>query len=198
MTECYALEAVARDGPLTINEIAARLSVDKATASRAVQSLAQKRYARSRVHPDDSRALQVRATAAGERLYERIHAAGRALHLRILEGISRGGTPGGHGAPPSDRRRRNAVRELRELPAMLIRIPPPWSLPEREATPEKVFDNRRAFIRKLGLAVIGTGAAALASGAPRESVVENACRKGAGRASPRPTSIPLAATRSTC
>ncbi len=87
MTECYALEAVARDVPLTINEIAARLSVDKATASRAVQSLAQKRYVRSRVHPDDSRALQVRATAAGERLYERIHAAGRALHLRILEGF---------------------------------------------------------------------------------------------------------------
>ena len=87
MTECYTLEAVARDGPLTINEIAARLSVDKATASRAVQSLAQKRYVRSRVHPDDSRALQVRATAAGERLYERIHAAGRALHRRILEGF---------------------------------------------------------------------------------------------------------------
>ena len=84
LTECYALEAVSRDGPLTINEIAARLSVDKATASRAVQSLAQKGYARSRVHPEDSRALQVRATAAGERLYERIHAAGRALHRRIL------------------------------------------------------------------------------------------------------------------
>ena len=85
LTECYALEAIVRDGPLTINEIAARLSVDKATASRAVQSLGQKGYARSRVHPDDSRALQVRATAAGERLYERIHSAGRAVHRRILE-----------------------------------------------------------------------------------------------------------------
>lgn len=87
LTECYALEAVARDGPLTINEIASRLSIDKATASRAAQSLAQKRYVRRRVHPDDSRALQVDATVAGERLYERIHAAGRALHRRILEGF---------------------------------------------------------------------------------------------------------------
>jgi len=85
LTECYSLEAVARDGPLTINEIASRLSLDKATASRAVQSLGEKRYVRRRVHPDDSRALQVDATAAGERLYERIHAAGRALHRRVLE-----------------------------------------------------------------------------------------------------------------
>jgi hypothetical protein len=49
---------------------------------------------------------------------------------------------------------------------MLIRIPPPWFLPEREATPEKVFDDRRTFIRKLGLAAIGTGAAAIAGAAP--------------------------------
>ena len=49
---------------------------------------------------------------------------------------------------------------------MLIRIPPPWFLPEREATPERVFDDRRAFIRKLGLAAIGTGAAAIAGAAP--------------------------------
>ena len=53
LTECYALEAVARDGPLTINEIASRLSIDKATASRTAQSLAQKRYVRRRIHPDD-------------------------------------------------------------------------------------------------------------------------------------------------
>ena len=85
LTECYTLEAVSRDGPLTINGIASRLSVDKATASRAVQSLVRKGYVRSRVHDEDSRALQVKATAAGERLYEQIHAAGRTMHRRILE-----------------------------------------------------------------------------------------------------------------
>jgi DNA-binding MarR family transcriptional regulator len=87
LTECYSLEAVARDGPLTVNEIAARLAMDKATASRAVASLARKGYVRSRVHPTDSRALQVRATAAGERLYAHIHESGRALHRRLLADV---------------------------------------------------------------------------------------------------------------
>ena len=85
LTECYALEAVVLHGPLTINEIAARLSLDKATASRAIGSLAQKRFVRRRVHPTDLRALQVEGSAAGQRLYERIHAAGRRMHRRILE-----------------------------------------------------------------------------------------------------------------
>jgi DNA-binding MarR family transcriptional regulator len=87
LTECYSLEAISRDGPLTVNEIAARLSMDKATASRAARSLVEKGYAKSRVHPEDSRALQVRATAAGERLYEQIHEAGRALHRRLLADV---------------------------------------------------------------------------------------------------------------
>jgi MarR family 2-MHQ and catechol resistance regulon transcriptional repressor len=88
LTECYALEAVVQAGPLTVNEIASRLSMDKASASRAVASLARKRYVRRRVHPDDSRALQVDATPSGERLYERIHAAGRACHRRLLESVA--------------------------------------------------------------------------------------------------------------
>jgi sulfoxide reductase catalytic subunit YedY len=38
---------------------------------------------------------------------------------------------------------------------MLIRVRPGWSIDERSATPESVFDDRRAFIRKLGVAAIG-------------------------------------------
>ena len=43
---------------------------------------------------------------------------------------------------------------------MLIRIPPSWFLPERDATPEGVFDSRRDFIRKLGVASIAAGVGA--------------------------------------
>jgi methionine sulfoxide reductase catalytic subunit len=42
---------------------------------------------------------------------------------------------------------------------MLIRTPQPWSIREREATPQGVFDDRRAFLQKLGLAAIGTAMA---------------------------------------
>lgn len=54
---------------------------------------------------------------------------------------------------------------------MLIRVRPAWSIPEREATSETNFENRRAFIRKLGLAAIGTGVgpAALAGATPVKS-----------------------------
>lgn len=40
---------------------------------------------------------------------------------------------------------------------MLIRTARPWSIPESEATPEKIFNNRREFLRKLGLASIAAG-----------------------------------------
>jgi methionine sulfoxide reductase catalytic subunit len=43
---------------------------------------------------------------------------------------------------------------------MLIRIPPSWSMPEREATPETVFDSRRDFLRRLGVASIAAGVGA--------------------------------------
>jgi sulfoxide reductase catalytic subunit YedY len=39
---------------------------------------------------------------------------------------------------------------------MLIKIPRGWEIPEREATPEEIFTNRRQFVKKLGLAGIGT------------------------------------------
>lgn len=37
---------------------------------------------------------------------------------------------------------------------MVIKIPRGWEIPEREATPEEIFTNRRQFIKKLGLAPI--------------------------------------------
>jgi DNA-binding MarR family transcriptional regulator len=69
VSQCYALEAVQRRGPLTLNELAAHLYLDKSTASRVVKALAEKGYIERRPHPDDGRAMQLVATAAGRRLH---------------------------------------------------------------------------------------------------------------------------------
>ena len=36
-------------------------------------------------------------------------------------------------------------------------IPPGWRIPDREATPESVYYNRRAFLKQAGLGVAAAG-----------------------------------------
>ena len=72
VTQCYALEALIRRGPSTLGQVAAELYLDKSTASRVVSTLERKRYVSRTAHPDDGRAVLLEATAAGQRLYERI------------------------------------------------------------------------------------------------------------------------------
>jgi MarR family 2-MHQ and catechol resistance regulon transcriptional repressor len=70
--QCYGLEALVREGPLTLGELAARLYVDKSTASRIVDALERKGYVTRAPHPEDSRALRLDPTPAGRRLVKRI------------------------------------------------------------------------------------------------------------------------------
>src|SRR6267142_4601608 len=72
VTQCYALEALIRRGPITLGEVAAELYLDKSTASRVVGTLERKRYVTRSPHPTDGRAVLVRPTVAGERLYAMI------------------------------------------------------------------------------------------------------------------------------
>jgi len=69
VTQCYALEALIRRGPVTLGEVAAELYLDKSTASRVIGTLVKKRYVTRSPHPTDGRAVLLRPTAAGERLY---------------------------------------------------------------------------------------------------------------------------------
>jgi DNA-binding MarR family transcriptional regulator len=85
LTECYALEALASGGPLTVNEVARALGLDKSTASRAVASLVKKGLASRRSRAADRRSVSVSATPAGARLYRRIREAGRTAHRELLE-----------------------------------------------------------------------------------------------------------------
>lgn len=74
VTQCYALEAVVLDGPLTLNELAARLYLDKSTASRVVDALEKKGHVQRRDNPEDRRALHLVATDDGRALHARIEA----------------------------------------------------------------------------------------------------------------------------
>lgn len=74
VSQCYALEALVRRGSLTLNELAARLRLEKSTASRMVDGLEEKGYLTRAPHPADRRALQLAVTPAGRALYERIEA----------------------------------------------------------------------------------------------------------------------------
>jgi DNA-binding MarR family transcriptional regulator len=73
--QCYGVEALVEDGPLTLGELAQRLYLEKSTTSRVVDALERKGYVTRAPHPDDRRALQLSATAAGQRLVGRIRAS---------------------------------------------------------------------------------------------------------------------------
>jgi MarR family transcriptional regulator, 2-MHQ and catechol-resistance regulon repressor len=73
VTQCYALEALKRDGPMRLNDLAERLFLDKSTSSRVLGALVRKGYAERPVDLTDGRAISVRITPKGQRLYNRIH-----------------------------------------------------------------------------------------------------------------------------
>jgi DNA-binding MarR family transcriptional regulator len=72
VTECYALEVVDRHGPLTLNEVASHLFLEKSTVSRVVDVLERKGFVWRTPHPEDRRAVQIGATAEGQCLHRRI------------------------------------------------------------------------------------------------------------------------------
>src|SRR5262245_22081160 len=70
VTQCYAIDALVRRGPVTLGDLASDLYLDKSTASRVVTTLVRKGYVERTVHPADARAVLLRATPAGRRLHE--------------------------------------------------------------------------------------------------------------------------------
>ncbi len=70
VTQCYALEALIRRGPVTLGELAAELYLDKSTASRVVAALERKRYVARSPHPTDGRAVLLRPTMIRKDLIE--------------------------------------------------------------------------------------------------------------------------------
>lgn len=72
VTQCYALEALVLRGPLSLNQLAAELYLDKSTTSRVVDALEAKGYVKRRPNPESRRSVLLVAAPPGRRLHARI------------------------------------------------------------------------------------------------------------------------------
>ena len=72
ITQAYVLDALTVRGPMSLNDVAAELYVDKSTASRCVKVLEEKGLIRRRRDAEDARSIVLELTAAGRRTQEKI------------------------------------------------------------------------------------------------------------------------------
>jgi len=84
VTQCYALEALIRRGPITLGEVAAELYLDKSTASRVVDALERKGYVARSPHPQDRRAVLLEPTDSGRTLERTIRESILAEEKQLL------------------------------------------------------------------------------------------------------------------
>jgi len=88
VTESHAVDRLVKLGPLTQNDLADALNLDKSTVSRVVDGLEKKGHARRRPHPEDGRAVLLEATALGRRLCHRMERDRVAAEQRLLSDFS--------------------------------------------------------------------------------------------------------------
>ena len=72
MGQGHGLERLANGGPMTLNEFAASLFLEKSSASRLADGLEKKGYVRKRPRVDDARYVQLELTKRGRTLHDRI------------------------------------------------------------------------------------------------------------------------------
>lgn len=72
VTQSHALERLRSLGPLTLNDLAESLYIEKSTASRLIDGLEAKGYVSRERAAEDRRCLEIRITRSGERLASRI------------------------------------------------------------------------------------------------------------------------------
>lgn len=70
--QCHGLERLARRGPMSLNEFAASLYLEKSSASRLADGLERKGYIKRTPRVDDARYLQLELTDSGRTLHDRI------------------------------------------------------------------------------------------------------------------------------
>jgi DNA-binding MarR family transcriptional regulator len=88
VSQCYALKAVADAGPLSVNDLAAHLYLDKSTASRIANGLEAKGYVRRQRAAEDGRVILLRATDRGEALCQAIEDDLVSEYLELLGTLS--------------------------------------------------------------------------------------------------------------
>ncbi len=85
LTHAYALlELFGADGPMTVSELASRLSIDRTNVSRLCARMEEAGELSRREHPDDARARLLRLTARGRRVAQSVDESS-ARHFARLE-----------------------------------------------------------------------------------------------------------------
>ena len=84
VSQFYALKAVAEGGPLTVNDLAARLYLDKSTASRVAQTLVAKGLLERGRDPVDGRVVRLLPTDAGSSVCAHIQSDLDAEYAELL------------------------------------------------------------------------------------------------------------------
>lgn len=87
VTQCYALEVLVQQGAQRSQTLSAQLRLDKSTTTRVVDALVRKGYVERTPDPDDGRAVSLRVTDAGRRLYEQINGGLIAQQAELLQGL---------------------------------------------------------------------------------------------------------------
>ncbi|WP_128003347.1 MarR family winged helix-turn-helix transcriptional regulator [Piscinibacter defluvii] len=87
-TQCHLLVELGRSGPLPLNEIGARLSLEKSWVSRAVEGLVERGWATKEPNPLDARSWLVTLTADGEERVRELNATLDNHAARVLEHLS--------------------------------------------------------------------------------------------------------------
>lgn len=84
VTQCHALTMLDQDGPLSMNDLAARLYLDKSTTSRVVAALERKGYVARESNPADRRQLRLTPTPEGGALLATIRSEIIAEEKRLI------------------------------------------------------------------------------------------------------------------
>lgn len=84
ITQWYVMEVLERLGPITLNELATDMRLDKSTLSRVVDGLERKQAVRRTANPADGRSALLAPTPAGRRRYRRVEADLIAENAEVL------------------------------------------------------------------------------------------------------------------
>lgn len=84
VTQCHALSIIGHDGPLSMNDLAGRLYLDKSTTSRVVGALERKGFAIREANPADRRQLRLTLSPEGAALLSTVRSEILAEEKRLL------------------------------------------------------------------------------------------------------------------
>jgi MarR family transcriptional regulator, 2-MHQ and catechol-resistance regulon repressor len=88
ITQCYVLDILVRRGPLSLNDLAADMLLDKSTLSRVVDGLENQRAVKRTSHPADGRSTLIEVTRSGTSRYARVEADLVAENAKVLAGFT--------------------------------------------------------------------------------------------------------------